>query len=128
MASAAIPGIFPPVELDDLLLVDGAVLDSIPAAVVRGQGAQFVVAVDVTHCLGDIEGLDTGLQIVQRADEIVSYHLTQQRLSGADLIIRSDVRHYSWADVDKMDQIIVAGETAAIENLNFLKRFANQGF
>lgn len=128
MASAAIPGIFPPVELDDLLLVDGAVSDSIPAGVVRGQGVQFVVAVDVTHCLGDIEGLDTGLQIVQRADEIVSYHLTQQRLSGADLIIRPEVRHYSWADVDKMDQIIVAGEAAAIENLNFLKRFANQGF
>ncbi len=127
MASAAIPGVFPPVPLEDMLLIDGAASDSIPVNVVRGQGVKFVVAVDVSHCLGDVQELDTGLQIVQRADEIVSFHLSRQRLSGADLIIRPAVRHYSWADVRKMKEIILAGEEAAMEQLNILKRFANHG-
>ncbi len=128
MASSAIPGVFPPVKIGDLLLIDGAASDNIPVSVVRGQGAQYVVAVDVSHCMGDVPKLDTGLQIVQRADEIVSFHLTQERLSGADLIIRPEVRHYSWAAIDKKEELIKAGEKATQKVLNDLQRFAQQRF
>jgi predicted acylesterase/phospholipase RssA len=48
-ASVAIPGIVPPLRLENGdLLVDGAVLNNLPADIVRGLGAGCVVAVDVT--------------------------------------------------------------------------------
>ncbi len=125
MASSSIPGVFPPVKTDDQLLIDGAATDSIPVQIVRGQGAQYVFAVDVTKCLEDVDALDNGLDIIYRAEDIVGYHLTQERLAGADLIIRPKVRHFSWAAVDRIDEIIKAGEAAAKDALLKIKRIIN---
>ena len=47
-ATIAIPGIFAPVERDGQLLVDGGVLNNLPADVARDMGADLVIAVDVT--------------------------------------------------------------------------------
>jgi len=46
-ASSAVPGVFPPVELDGRLLVDGCVTDNLPVDVVREMGADYVIAVDL---------------------------------------------------------------------------------
>src|SRR5687767_6179874 len=48
-ATMSLPGIFPPVESNGQVLVDGGALDNIPADVVRDMGAAYVVAVDVGH-------------------------------------------------------------------------------
>jgi len=127
MASSAIPGVFPPVEIDGLLLIDGASSDSIPVQIVKGRGAQYVVAVDVTHCVEDVSKLDTGIQIIYRAEDIVTYHLTQERLAGADLVIRPKVRHYSWAAIKNIREIIKAGEEAAEEMLPHLEKLLKHG-
>jgi NTE family protein len=46
-ASAAIPGLIPPVELGDWLLIDGGVMDNLPVDVARELGADYVIAVDL---------------------------------------------------------------------------------
>lgn len=52
-ASAAIPGVFPPVATDDnRLLVDGAVLDNLPVGTMARTGEGPVIAVDVTGRVG----------------------------------------------------------------------------
>lgn len=122
MASSAIPGVFPPVKIDDLLLIDGASSDSVPVQIVKGRGAQYVIAVDVTHCVEDIGRLQSGIEIIYRAEDIVTYHLTQERLAGADFVIRPKVRHYSWAAIKNIKEIIKAGETAAEEALPQLEK------
>ena len=45
-ASAAIPGLFCPIEINGQLLVDGSVVDNLPVGVVREMGADYVIAVD----------------------------------------------------------------------------------
>jgi NTE family protein len=47
-ATIALPGLFTPVKRGDRLLVDGGLLDNLPADVVRGMGAERVVAVDIS--------------------------------------------------------------------------------
>jgi NTE family protein len=47
LASSAIPGLFPPVEWGEYLLVDGAVTDNLPTQATYQLGAQRVVAVDI---------------------------------------------------------------------------------
>jgi NTE family protein len=46
-ASTAIPGIFPPVELDGMSLVDGGVLNLLPIAPVIGDQTDLIVTVDL---------------------------------------------------------------------------------
>lgn len=48
-ASIAIPGIFTPVVRDDLVLVDGGLVNPLPVSVARDFQAEIVVAVDITR-------------------------------------------------------------------------------
>jgi len=48
-ASISVPGIFTPVKKDDMILVDGGLVNPVPVNVVRDMGADFVIAVDLNH-------------------------------------------------------------------------------
>ena len=52
-ASAAIPGVFQPVQHQGKLLVDGGVVDNIPISVAKAKGADIVIAVDISANLGN---------------------------------------------------------------------------
>jgi len=47
-ATVALPGIFTPVERAGQLLVDGGLLDNLPADAARHIGADVIIAVDVS--------------------------------------------------------------------------------
>lgn len=53
MATSAVPGLFPPVPFDGYLLVDGGVLDNVPANALRMLGPEYLIAVDVNHLLDE---------------------------------------------------------------------------
>jgi len=53
-ATISLPGVFAPFRLDGRLLVDGGVLNNLPANVVREMGADIVIAVDVGAKLGNL--------------------------------------------------------------------------
>jgi len=48
-ASISVPGIFTPVQKDDMVLVDGGLVNPIPVSAVREMGADFVIAVNLNH-------------------------------------------------------------------------------
>ncbi len=52
-ASAAIPGVFQPVQHQGKILVDGGVVDNIPISVAKAKGADLVIAVDISASLGN---------------------------------------------------------------------------
>ena len=62
-ASMAIPGIFKPVNHDDMKLVDGGMMNNLPVDVVKEMGADIVIAVDLQQ--GEQQhkasGLDLGM-------------------------------------------------------------------
>lgn len=125
-ASSAIPGIFPPVKYQNYFLIDGSASESVPAAKVKDLGADRVLAVDVTREIKIIKEPQNVFEIVYRAEDISSYHLSMVRLREADLVIRPKVRHLSWADFDMTSEIIAAGEQAALENLDEIKKLAQR--
>ena len=125
-ASSAIPGIFPPVELDDKLLVDGSASESVPVGRVKEIGADRVLAVDVTRSLNIVHRTNNILDILYRTEDITSYHLSQLRLQEADLVLRPQVKKLSWADFEKASEIIKAGEISARENIDKIKKLVNR--
>ena len=117
IASSSIPGVFPPVEMLNTKMCDGGVSDLVPVYVSRGQGAQYVIAVDVTKSLNEREELTNGLSIIDRAQTILAYQLSRERLAGADYVIRPSSIRFSWASVRYMPEIIKSGEIAAEQAL-----------
>jgi len=47
-ASMAIPGVFSPVAIDDMVLVDGGLVNNFPADVLKDMGADIIIGVEVT--------------------------------------------------------------------------------
>lgn len=52
-ASISIPGIFTPAKLDGKFLVDGGLVNPVPVKAARSMGADYVIAVDLSHDLVD---------------------------------------------------------------------------
>ena len=125
-ASSAIPGIFPPVKYQNYFLIDGSASESVPAGKVREIGADRVLAVDVTRCIKTIEQPQNIFDVLYRSEDITSFKLSVLRLREADLVIRPQVRHLTWADFDKTDEIIAAGEQASKENINEIKKLIHR--
>lgn len=121
-ASSAIPGVFPPVSIDDYLLVDGSASESVPVRKVKEIGADRVLAVDVTKSLKINRPINNILDVLYRTEDVTSYQLSKIRLTEADLIVSPQVKELSWADFDGAKEIIKLGETAAKENLVKIKK------
>lgn len=120
-ASMAIPGAFTPVEIDGKLLVDGGMVNQVPADVVRAMGADIVIAVDVGTPLGKI---DSTSSIISIADQVISFLTvgntveTLAALRKQDILIRpelgSEVSTTSF-EKEKIDLALRIGAEAAAE-------------
>lgn len=112
-ASASIPGMGPPVRYRGRLLVDGGWIDNVPCAPARHLGAQFVVAVDTSSEVADIQPLPScALEYALRSSEASRIALSKMRLQGANFIIRPKVSHIRWSDFHLFDQTLQAGHEA----------------
>ncbi|MBO8159447.1 patatin-like phospholipase family protein [Thermosyntropha sp.] len=120
-ASISIPGIFNPVRRDDMVLVDGAVIDRLPVDVAREKGADVVIAVDVTF------GPDRQIEIKNALDVILTSLDIMQKLhfdlssSEADIVLQPKVGRFSSRDFDKADEIIALGREEAKKKLEIIK-------
>ncbi|MGK9475785.1 patatin-like phospholipase family protein [Melioribacter sp. OK-6-Me] len=125
-ASSAIPGIFPPVKYKNYLLVDGYTSETVPATKLKILGADRILAVDVMRKLKHSKAPENIIDLLYRTEDITAYHLALLKLKEADLIIHPDIKNLSWADFEHADEIIKAGELAAIENLYEIKKLVNR--
>jgi len=135
-ATIALPGLLSPVEWGDKLLVDGGVLDNLPAGVARQMGANVVIAVDVSgdEQLVDLlypnrfipEGLVNLVNLLWRTLAIMMRETNRRNLeeSQPDLVIRPTLPAGVTiaTGFTRAAEIIAAGEQATEEALPALKK------
>jgi NTE family protein len=114
-ATMSIPVFFAPVERDGCLLVDGGLLNNVPADVVKQMGADIVIAIDCneSNAAKDLRRLDTFLFGLFNA---VVVDNTREALKSADLIIRPQADEISHLDWKKAADFIAAGYQAAVSH------------
>lgn len=122
LGSMALPGIFPPVEREGALLADFGVLCSIPVTTSARYRPDTVIAVDLTRDMSAREAFTSGLEVVNRMEEIGAYIFKEHVSSFADVIIRPEVTEFDWADFHDADKVIEKGEIAAEAALPTLLR------
>ncbi len=127
-ASSAIPAIFPPVKINNMLLVDGGASESVPVKIVKNIGADRVLAIDVTRCIQLTNAPKNLFDILFRTEDISTFHLSKLRLEDADLILRPNVRKLDWSEFDKVKEIIKAGEEAAESMLPDIKKLVDKNY
>jgi NTE family protein len=143
-ATIALPGIFKPVERDEQMLVDGGLLDNVPADVARQMGANIVIAVDVIG--GDSTfsamvqtlrerryipgGLVSTFEVMLRSLDVMMTEINERRLVEAapEVVIRPDIPPgvNVLMGFSRAADAIAAGERAATKALPAIEEHLNR--
>ena len=79
VASSCIPGVFIPLNLDNMRLVDGCVLERVPASQVKKMGADVVVCVDVLGRLSTKEECGSTIAVLLELFDVMDNARTALR-------------------------------------------------
>ncbi|KHT65375.1 hypothetical protein RJ45_01495 [Photobacterium gaetbulicola] len=126
-ASMSIPGLLPPKELNDKLLVDGGITDNLPIEVVRNMGADIIIAVDISNEFKKRDELSNYFAVMdQLTDFMVRDNADRQiaLLSDTDFLIRPNIRGIKTADFARMP---LAFESGYVEVMAMADELAHLG-
>jgi len=121
-ASCAIPGVFPPINIDGLQLVDGGWVNQAPVSPLCNLKSDFLMAVTISEEDEGPKNFESGVDVVLRANEITRCILSGKQIEMADFIIRPEVGDIHWSDFWRFDEAMARGEQAARESVQSLKR------
>ncbi len=122
VASSSIPGYFHPVPREDRLLVDAGIINSVPVKVARRLGGDFILAVNLNPALQPMDQFSSGIEIIFRAEEIGTRHISEINQAEADYSIHPDVSQIFWFDFSCVPELIAEGERAAEAALPEIRR------
>lgn len=120
-ASCSVPGIFAPTPYEDKLLVDGGILNSVPADILPKMGARFRVAVNLNADRGRFLPPHTGVDVLWSAMKIAWNENTLVRLRGVDVVIAPDLTGIGYHDLKQRDVLIELGEQAALQQIERIR-------
>jgi NTE family protein len=123
-ASMALPGVFAPVDLDGLLLIDGGLVRNLPVDVVREMGADIVIAVDLGAPLStrDVQRSIGG--VLSQTMRMLTRPNVEPQLRAADIAIIPPVSVFGTMSFDDIGPIMDLGYEKAREHEDELRRYS----
>lgn len=125
-SSMAIPGVFKPVRLDSLVMLDGGLVNNLPVDVARKMGADIVIAIDLTQNKHPDftpkkvrKFMGRGLKWLRQRPDFVNYNRNRK---DADVYINPVLKGYGVANFQSSDirDMIDLGQKAAKEKYDKL--------
>jgi NTE family protein len=134
LESINLPIVSPPILRDGMALVDGGVLNNLPADVLAESGVDFVVGVDVSSRVrnefaGNRPDMPTArmrnasaLDTLFRIFESQAHNIGKMRNQAVDFWIKPDVSGFGLAEFHRTAEIAAVGEAAALDVVADLKQ------
>ncbi len=140
-ASISIPGIFNAVSINDRVLVDGGLLDPLPVKILKEEGVDIIIAVNL-HPVQEQEPILESAEninqtstpniakVIARSMQIIQANETRKTLktTEADLIITPNLKQIGYQDFHKSKQAIRLGEIAANKEILKIKKLQKGSF
>ncbi|CAN5457254.1 patatin family protein [soil metagenome] len=122
-ASCAIPGVFAPVVRDGKILIDGGVIANVPTKAVKQLGAEIIIAVDVLASGATYWGTpSTLIGILFQSTMMLLRAASKAHHYRADVVIIPQIAHLRPDEIGKMEEFIKAGEEAALEKIDEIRK------
>ena len=120
-ASISIPGVFNPVEVNDRILVDGAVVAGVPVSVAKQMDADIVVAVNVgfDHTQHQVNSL---FDVMSKVMDIMGNRLDVSQTGMADLTIVPQLGNIGTLNFQRAKECVNIGRKATEEVLPQLEK------
>ena len=138
LESINLPGVSPPICQNGRVLVDGGILNNVPADVLVNQGATFIVAVDVAAKIGhmfagndpttptDQMNTPNMFQTLGRVRAAQDRNIRKMGTQDTDFTIEPDVSAFQLTDFQNASAIAQQGVIATREALPQLRRLLKQ--
>jgi predicted acylesterase/phospholipase RssA len=138
LESSNLPGLTRPILRDGAALVDGGVLNNVPADVARDRGADIVVGIDVGCATASPYGAgrqgtpagptrDLGfVKVLLRVLELQQSGVLTRQSDAADLVIAPEIGEHGVFQYDKFAELALAGEAATEKAVPALRRLLAQ--
>jgi NTE family protein len=136
--SINLPGLSSPINRNGRALVDGGIVNNVPANVLAAKGCNFVVAVSVTAKLqaefasnrpdtptAKMKSAST-LQTIMRTFLVQNVNMNSVGVQPADYVIQPDVSAFGGTEFTRAPEMSAIGETAAIAAMPQLKQLLAQ--
>ena len=123
-ASMAVPGVFQYPEREDLILIDGGVVNNFPVDVAKRMGADIIIGVDLTDEFYAREKIKTMQEVFTQLIGFLDQSKDSVNAGLCDLIIKPDVTGYSLMSFsnEAVDTLILRGERAAERMIDKLRK------
>ncbi|MEA5077264.1 MAG: patatin-like phospholipase family protein [Anaerolineaceae bacterium] len=119
-ASASIPGLFSPVEIDGRLLVDGGTVDNFPVEQAKAMGATYIIGVNLSKSQASGRRPTNPFDMFMDMVNIMQARSAVADASECNCYIRPEVSMYSswtFGEADKMLEAGVAATEAVVPQL-----------
>jgi NTE family protein len=115
-ASCSVPGVFQPLKIGNSTYIDGGVVSPVAVDVARRNGAEVVIAVDISG--GVNTNVPDGIMDTMRKSVDIMYaRIAEYQIKNADVVIRPNMKNIGSTDMDKFNEAIFEGEKAASAKL-----------
>lgn len=112
LSTFAVPGLFPPVRTDGMILSDGAFHNNFPADIAEEIGADIIIGLDVSAPRATYEQIDHAGDILMQVFDMLGMDNFRESLLKPDIRIRPDISGYDMMNFDKasIDTLLVRGK------------------
>lgn len=111
--SCSIPGIYGAVKIDDRYLVDGGLVQNLPAQVALALGAELLIGVDLHADITSDDIPKTIFESLTQATHILQRQHVVHQSDLLDVCIEPDVGGHSPANFRAVDEFVTLGRAAA---------------
>jgi len=123
-ASGSFPGLLTPVNIDGKVLVDGGIVDNFPVEKMKAKGVDYIIGVNVSAGLKDIENLSTLPDILMQIAGFQMYNKWEEKIEQSDLYIRPELDEFTTFSFDQSEEIMRRGDLAMDKVEDQLKALA----
>ncbi len=127
--SCAVPGVFYAVNYNDMTLVDGGVMNNIPADVLKKNGCDVIITVDVNSARGGGTSSDKFYDIFLASISILMKNNSKQGYEYSDIVIKPDTKRFKSTKLDGHEMMVEEGYNATIKLMpEILKLIKNKRY
>ena len=127
-STMSIPGVFSPVRVDGMVLVDGGIRDNYPTALAREMGADIIIGVDLSHEQRTYAQVNNLGDIIGQGIDMLGRDALDRNINIPDVKIRPNLAGYNMMSFSHhaIDTIINRGREAAMKQDSLLRDVAER--
>ena len=125
-STMSIPGMFAPVRVDGMVLVDGGIRDNYPTALAREMGADIIIGVDLSQGRKTYRDVNNLADIFSQAIDMLGQDAFEDNVGIPDVKIKPELKGYHMLSFNPsaIDTIKTRGYLAAMVQDSLLREVA----